>query len=70
MGHSDPSLSPCGPAAGQRIRYGLRGRSLEFVDLGCSGKTLNNKIEFYDIIKLDLKVDFLEDMMAHCLDSY
>ena len=70
MDRSDTSSSTCGPMASQRIRYGSRGRSLEVFALRCSGKMLKNKIEFYDIIKLDLKVDFSEDLVAHCLDSY
>ena len=70
MGRSGASSSPCGPAADQRICYGPRGMSLEVVGSRCSGKMSKNKIEFYNIIKLDLKVDFSEDLMAHVLDSY
>ena len=56
MGRSGASSSPCGPAADQRICYGPRGMSLEVVGSRCSAKTLKNKIEFYNIIKLDLKL--------------
>ena len=56
MGRSGASLSPCGPAADQRICYGPRGMSLEVVGSRCSTKTLKNQIEFYNIIKLDLNL--------------
>ena len=56
MGRSGASLSPCGPAADHRICYGPRGMSLEVVGSRCSAKTLKNKIEFYNIIKLVLKL--------------
>ena len=42
--------------AGRWICYGPRGRSLEVVSSRCLGKTLKNKMEFYNIIKLDLKL--------------
>ena len=56
MGCSYRFLSPCGPAAGQQICYGSRGMSLEVVGLRCYAETLKNKIEFYNTIKLDLKL--------------
>ena len=56
MGRSGASSSPCGPAADQQIYYGPRGMSLEVVGSRCSTKTLKDKIEFYNIIKLDLKL--------------
>ena len=72
MGRSGASSSPCGPTADQRICFGPRGMSLEVVGSRCSAKTLKNKIEFYNIIKLDyniikldLKLDFQEDLMTH-----
>ena len=56
MGRSGASSSPCGPAANQRICDGPCGMSLEVVGSRCSAKALKNKIEFYNIIKLDLKL--------------
>ena len=56
MGRSGASSSPCGPVADQQICYGPRGMSLEVVGSRCSAKTWKNKIEFYNIIKLDLKL--------------
>ena len=58
MGRSDASSSPCGLVASQRICHDQRSRSLEVVGLQCSRKMLRNKIEFYNIIKLDLKIYF------------
>ena len=57
MGRSDASSSPCRPAVGQRILHGSSGMSLEVVGSWCSGKTLKNKIEFNNHLKLDLKID-------------
>ena len=56
MGRSGASSSPCGPAADRRICHGPHGMSLEVVGSRCSGKTSKNKIEFNNIIKLDLKL--------------
>ena len=56
MGPSCASSSPYGPAADQRICYGPRNMSLEVVGSRCCGTALNYKIEFYNIIKLDLKL--------------
>ena len=56
MGRSGASSSPCGPAADRRICYDPRNMPLEFIGSQCSAKTLKNKIEFYNIIKLALKL--------------
>ena len=56
MGRSGASSSPCGPAVHQQVYYGPRGMSLEVLGSRCSAKTLKNKIEFYNTIKLDLKL--------------
>ena len=58
------------PTSSERMSYGPRGRLLGVLALQCAGKTLKNKIEFYNIIKLDLKLDFSEDLMVLCLDSH
>ena len=55
IGHACASSSPYGPAADQRICYGPHGMSLEVVGSRCSAKMSKNKIEFYRIIKLELK---------------
>ena len=57
MGRSDVSSSPFRPVAGQRMRCGPRGRSLEVVGLQCSRKTSKNKIKLYIVLKLDLNID-------------
>ena len=57
MGRLYTSLTPFRPAARQRMCFGSRGRSLEVVGDSVGGKTLKNKIEFYNILKLDLKMD-------------
>ena len=56
MGRLDTSLTPFQPVARQQICCGSRGRSLEVVGDGVGGKTVKNKIEFYNILRLDLKL--------------
>ena len=56
MGRSGASSSPCGPALDQRVCYGPRGMPLEIIGSRCSAKMLKTKIEFYNIIELDLKL--------------
>ena len=43
---------------GQWICCGPSGRLLKVVGLRCSRKMLKNMREFYNILKIDLKVDF------------
>ena len=56
VGHSGASASPRGTGADPQICYGPRGMFLEVDGSRCSAKNLKNKIKFYKIIKLDLKL--------------
>ena len=51
------SSSLCGSVARQQILHGPRGMSMEVAGSRCSIKMVKNKIEFYNIIKIGLKVD-------------